>query len=310
MISERVAVEQFLKYLNKQDDKKGLLEQDDARTASIQVSLHKIPNLMNEKRIFCKLPHTLHGPDNLPSICLIVKDLNKKERDYDKTVRKYEKLVEDAKLSHLIKMVMPLKQFKLEFRPYQTKRTLSTSFDMFLADKCLHEILYQGSQLGKEFHKKKKMPIDVDLENTDKLHETVTDIVHSTLIRLNGKGPIIDIQAFNSSHTLDQAMANIECIRAELVKHLAGGIQNIKSIHLKATNTIAVPFFANFETNPNEIVVTNNMTPAKKLRAKKDELKRLQKTSLKKSKLKRKTDKAALHRNKSAADRKLLVEVK
>lgn len=52
--------------------------------------------------------------------------------------------------------VMPIKQLKLEFRHYEAKRNLCTSFDLFLSDKCLHEILFSGSKLGKEFKKRKR----------------------------------------------------------------------------------------------------------------------------------------------------------
>jgi hypothetical protein len=51
---------------------------------------------------------------------------------------------------------MPLKQLNLEFRPHEAKRKLCTSFDVFIADKSLHEILYNGSKLGKEFRKRRK----------------------------------------------------------------------------------------------------------------------------------------------------------
>jgi hypothetical protein len=52
---------------------------------------------------------------------------------------------------------MPIKQLKLEFRHYEAKRKLCTSFDLFLADQCLHDILFNGSKLGKEFKKRKRL---------------------------------------------------------------------------------------------------------------------------------------------------------
>lgn len=94
--------------------------------------------------------------ETFPETCLIVKDIDKKDRDYEKTIRKYEKIIKDSQLDSIVKKVMPLKQLNLEFRPFETKRTLSTSFDLFLADKTLYEILFNGSKLGKEFRKRKK----------------------------------------------------------------------------------------------------------------------------------------------------------
>jgi ribosome biogenesis protein UTP30 len=86
---------------------------------------------------------------------------------------------------------MPIKQLKLEFRHFEAKRKLVTSFDMFLSDKCLHEILFNGSKLGKEFKKRKRMPVEIDLDDEAKLKENVDNILHSTFITLTGKGPIL-----------------------------------------------------------------------------------------------------------------------
>lgn len=100
----------------------------------------------------------MYGKENQPEICLIVKDAvkDRKDRDYEPTVRKYERIVEENGLKELVKLILPMKQIKLEFRPFEIKRKLSTSFTMFVADKSLHEILFGGSHLGREFQKRKK----------------------------------------------------------------------------------------------------------------------------------------------------------
>ena len=71
-------------------------------------------------------------------------------------MRKYKAIVDKQQLNTIVKQIMPLKQLNLEFRHFEAKRKLCTSFDLFLADKCLHEILYGGSKLGKEFRKRRK----------------------------------------------------------------------------------------------------------------------------------------------------------
>jgi ribosome biogenesis protein UTP30 len=86
---------------------------------------------------------------------------------------------------------MPLKQLNLEFRPFETKRALCTSYDLFLADECLHDILFNGSRLGKEFQKRRKMPIEIDMRNEDKLKDAVMEVLNSTVIRLTGKGAVV-----------------------------------------------------------------------------------------------------------------------
>ncbi|CAF0706001.1 unnamed protein product [Brachionus calyciflorus] len=290
------AINEFQNFLNNPNGKKDLF--DDAKKVSLQVCLHKIPNLLNDKLVLCKLPHPLMKEDNLPEVCLIVKDLDKKERDYEKTVRKYQKIINDKQLDGIVKKIMPLKQLNLEFRPFETKRTLSTSFDLFLADKCLHEILFSGSKLGREFRKRRKMPFEVDVEGSKNLKEDVMNILNSTTIRLNGRGPVLDINTFLSTHSVQEAMENINAVRNELFKHLPGGESNIKSIFLKSTDTPAVPIFVDTKGNINEIKIPNNMTTAKVKKNKKMVVKRLQKKKLLEKKQKAKLAKVANKANK------------
>lgn len=291
-----------------------------------QISLHKIPNIINKKQVLCKLPNSLYGPDNSPEICLIVKDAvnEKKNRDFEQTIRKYDKIIEAQKLKDVIKMILPIKQIKLEFRPFEIKRKLSTSYNLFLADKGLHDILFSGSHLGREFQRRNKMPIEIDLEKCeDNLKQTIDEILSSTTIRLHGKGPIIDVHAFNSNNTVQEAMANISAIREQLEKCLPGGLDNIKCIYLKATDeSVSLPIYVSnplvtktteekepAPTAAEELKIKNNMTKAKKLRKKKKDSKRVKRIAAKKEKSSKKkaatatAKKANIERNlvKSAA---------
>jgi len=278
------AVEKFQAYLNRPAENRHELF-DEVKKVSLQVALHKIPNLINDKQILCKLPHPIVSEANMPEVCLIVKDVAKKERDYERTVRKYAQLLKSHELDGIVKRVVPLKQLNLEFRPFEAKRALSTSYDLFLADKCLHEILFGGSKLGKEFHKRRKMPIEIDVENCKDLKQTVMDVLNSTVIRFTGKGAIIDVSAFLSSQSVEEALANIGAIRATLAKQLPGGEANVKAIYLKSTNAPAVPIYA-APAAPGELKLPSNMSLAKKRRAKAD-VKRLATAAAKPKKAKK-----------------------
>ncbi len=125
------------------------------------------------------------------------------------------------------------------------------------------------------------MPIEIDI-NSANLKENIENVLSSTVIRLTGKGAIIDINTFLSTHTVEQAIDNINTVKSELIKHLPGGEANIKSIYLKSTDTISIPVY--YDTNSivhaTEIKVKNNMTLNKKKRAKKLSVKRLQKRTI------------------------------
>lgn len=48
-----------------------------------------------------------------PEVCLIVKDVDKKDRDYERTIRKYTQLIQENNLQNVIKKVRKTKNFKL-----------------------------------------------------------------------------------------------------------------------------------------------------------------------------------------------------
>jgi hypothetical protein len=86
-----------------------------------------------------------------------------------------------------------------------------------------------------------------------------------------------DINAFLSTHTVKQAVHNINTIKAELLRHLPGGMTNIRAIYIKSTNAPAVPIYVDSRADINEIKVKNNVTPRKIKKAKQYKAKRLEK---------------------------------
>lgn len=128
------------------------------------------------------------------------------------------------------------------------------------------------------------MPFKVDLEGSKNLKEDVMNILKSTTIRLTGRGPILDINTFLSTHSVKQAVENINAVKTELIKHLPGGESNIKSIFIKSTNAPAVPIYVDLKNTINDIKLPNNMTPAKIKKSKKTLVKRLKKNKQKKNK--------------------------
>lgn len=121
------------------------------------------------------------------------------------------------------------------------------------------------------------MPFRVDLEGSKNLNQDVMNILNSTTIRLTGRGPILDINAFLSTHSVQQAIENVNAVKNELLKILPGGETNIKSIFIKSTNAPAVPIFVDFKNTINDVKLPNNMTPSKIKKSKKLLVKRLKK---------------------------------
>lgn len=116
-----------------------------------------------------------------------------------------------------------------------------------------------------------------------------------------------DINAFLSSHTVEEAVENLEQIKSELFKHVPGGVSNIKAMFLKATNTVAVPLYIAQDGDANAVKVPSNMTEARVKRTRRITVKRLKKQALNDKKKKKKAEKNTVRRNKAAAQRSLLV---
>ena len=132
------------------------------------------------------------------------------------------------------------------------------------------------------------MPFPVNLEGSKNLKQDVMNILNSTTIRITGRGPILDINAFLSTHSVQQAIENVNVVKNELFKSLPGGESNIKSIFIKSTNAPAVPIFLDLKNTINDVKLPNNMTPSKIRRSKKLLVKRLKKNKEKKSSSKKK----------------------
>ena len=82
-------------------------------------------------------------------------------------------------------------------------------------------------------------------------------------------------------------MENVEAIRKCLVENLPGGESNIKSMFLKSTDLISVPFYLNTTNSVDSVKMENNMSVAQVKRAKKFTLKsKLKKKLITKNKAK------------------------
>lgn len=113
-----------------------------------------------------------------------------------------------------------------------------------------------------------------------------------------------DVNTFLSTHTAKQACQNIAVVKAELIKNLPGGQENIKSIYIKSTDKVAVPIFMNTSEGANDVKLPNNMTPTKVKKAKKLSGKRLKRKHIQDARQKKRELQAA----KASSERQLLAE--
>ncbi|PPD90944.1 hypothetical protein GOBAR_DD12119 [Gossypium barbadense] len=151
------AVNALLKWRDSQSQaqKPQLLEQDEF--LYLIVSLKKIPQKARVNPIKVPLPHPII--DDPAELCLFIDDRSKSGITKDAASKKIKS--ENIPINKVIK----LSKLKTDYKPFEAKRKLCDSYDMFFADKRIIPLLPR--LLGKQFFKKKKIPVPVDLKHNN-----------------------------------------------------------------------------------------------------------------------------------------------
>lgn len=186
------------------------------------------------------LPHSL--VDETTTVCVIVSDLDRNDREYSLTVDHYrEKFTEHGVTQHI--EIIPLKQLKLEYKEYESKRNLLAMHDVFLADARIVRLL--PSLLGKEFYKRKRQPLQVDLTCKD-LKKEITRALGTCRCILAGRGSSGQLTVGKLTQNIDEVTDNVMSCVAKLATAVPGGPTNIRSLHIKAQDSPAVPIYVSF----------------------------------------------------------------
>lgn len=220
--------------------------------------------MTNQKRLKPRkvlLPHSLHtSPDT--SICLITPDPQRQFKD------SIFHASFPTTLSKRITKVISIKKLEAKFRSFESKRQLRDSYDLFLADDRI--VTYLAKLLGKTFYNTTaKRPIPVSLEapkpkerknpalpstKLRKEHSDVKSIAAPPLLAKEIERTLSTAQINLSpstttavrvglaSYTPEQLAANIEVVVASLAGKLVGW-KNVRAVHVKGPNTMALPIW-------------------------------------------------------------------
>ena len=102
---------------------------------------------------FCSsLPHCCVPEPR--DVCLIVKDLEKGIKvDHEPTVNHFKDMLSEKGID-CVTQVISLRELKVEYKPFEAKRSLSQKFDIFLIDDRIIRMVPKF--LGKSFYSKKR----------------------------------------------------------------------------------------------------------------------------------------------------------
>jgi ribosome biogenesis protein UTP30 len=227
------AVSALLKWRNSKSEtqKPQLLEHEEY--LYLILTLKKIPSQsrMNPHKI--PLPHALHSPHLSQELCLIVDD--RPHSNLNKALAKSKIESEQIPVSKVIK----LSKLKSDYRPFEAKRKLCDSYDMFFTDKRIVPLL--PGLLGKHFYKKKKIPVPVDLKHKNWKEQIEKGCSSALLFLKTGTCSVVKVArvSMEEEEIVENVVAAINGI-AEIVPRKWGGV---RSLHLKLLESLALPLY-------------------------------------------------------------------
>ncbi|XP_064478982.1 ribosomal L1 domain-containing protein 1-like [Ornithodoros turicata] len=225
-------------------DAKNLLIDSSDDNLYLQLTLKKIPYNTNAKLIKIDLPYTLASEDT--DICLFVGDLEKKNprAENEKTVDYYKELLQEAGVTRNIDII-PLRQLRTEYQPYEAKRNLCAGYDVFLTDQLIYPII--ARYLGKTFYVKNKLPRRVDTKKSN-LKSHLEHVLSTTYLMLRCEGTASTVLTAHLGMKDAQAVENVRAVCDVLEKKLPGGWDNILSLHVKTHKSVALPLYMSFDS--------------------------------------------------------------
>ncbi|XP_038875579.1 ribosomal L1 domain-containing protein 1-like [Benincasa hispida] len=223
------AVESLLQWRNSKREKPQLFDQEDF--LYLVVTLKKIPPKGRTNPYKIPLPHSLHSDSS--EICLIIDDRTKSNLTKDHARKKIQS--ENIPISKVIK----LSKLKSDYRPFEAKRKLCDSYDMFFADDRVIPLM--PSLLGKHFYKKKKIPVPLNLRHQN-WKEQIEKSCSSGLLYLR-TGTCSVVKVAKTSMEVEEIVSNVIAAIDGIAEVVPKKWSNVRSFHLKVLESIALPIY-------------------------------------------------------------------
>ncbi|OVA18947.1 Ribosomal protein L1 [Macleaya cordata] len=227
------AVDALLKW-NKsksKEQKPQLLEEDEF--LYLILTLKKIPPKGRTNPYKIPLPHSLHPFDSSEELCLIIDDRSKSSLTSEAAKKKIKS--ENIPISKVLK----LSKLKTDYRAFEAKRKLCSSYDFFFADKRVIPLL--PKLLGKQFFKKKKIPVPVDLTHKN-WKEQIENSCGSALLYLR-TGTCCVIKVARVSMERDEIVENVVAAIDGVAEIVPKKWLNVRSLHVKLSESLALPVY-------------------------------------------------------------------
>ncbi|KAJ4980968.1 hypothetical protein NE237_031805 [Protea cynaroides] len=225
------AVDALLKWneSKKTQQKAQLIEDDDF--FYLILTLKKIPANGRTNPYKIPLPHPLHSSEE--ELCLIIDDRSKSRLTSEDAKKKIQ--ADGIPISKVLK----LSKLKSDYRPFEAKRKLCNSYDLFFADKRIIPLLPR--LLGKLFFKKKKIPIPVELSHKN-WKEQIEFACGSALLYLR-TGTCCVLKVARVAQGRDEIISNVVAAIDGVSEIIPKKWANVRSFHLKMNESLALPLY-------------------------------------------------------------------
>ncbi|KAK6617303.1 hypothetical protein RUM44_005634 [Polyplax serrata] len=235
----------LLKLENAKSNKNDLFGKE--KSVCLRISLFRIPKVYRIKRKYLKLRHSRFGSD--PEICLFVPNRRDKfdykisvDESIEITIDYYTNFLRKHKVEG-IKTIMPIKQLKSEYSPYELRRKLVNRFDLFL---CKTSLLYNPkfiSALGKE-------PLGVSFPSVEapydpSLNKNIKKLLMSTTFKIKPFSDNYAVPFGTLSQSSSELMDNLKTVIKQIMEGdaIPGGFQNVRAMYLGTSTVGAVPLY-------------------------------------------------------------------
>ncbi|CAI9760993.1 unnamed protein product [Fraxinus pennsylvanica] len=207
-----------------------LLPQDDY--IYLNLTLKKIPTNPPTSPLKIPLPHPLLDPTS--ELCLIIDDRATSPTPSSEEIKK---LIKSQNIP--VSKVLKISKLKTNYKPFEAKRKLCNSYDLFLVDKRVVHLL--PKLLGKQFFKKKKLPLGVDLSKKN-LKAQVERSLGSALLYLR-TGTCCVMRVGKVAMEKEEIVENIASLVEAVAERVPKKWNGVRSLHLKFSDSIALPIY-------------------------------------------------------------------
>ncbi|KAJ4797704.1 60S ribosomal protein L10a [Rhynchospora pubera] len=202
------------------------------------LALRRVPAKDRTNPFFLPIPHSLFPLADptltlAPSVFLIIDDRAKDSPPPSK-------FLQEAQQSHLpVSEAIGISTLRTDYKPFESRRKLCGSHDLFIADKKILPLL--SRLLGKHFFQKKKNPLPVNFSRVG-WKDQIKRILHSTFFYLRS-GTCSAIRVGRLSMEVDHIVDNVMAVVDEAVQKIPKKWGNVRSLHLKAVDSVALPIY-------------------------------------------------------------------